>query len=191
MMETFPMGYEGALRRPADHRGRWPAAVASLTVGAAFLALWCWLLPPWLGFHREAAGVPHWRWLAAIPSALGFAVALRCIWDFGWTGRGTPAPIVPPKRLVAVGFYRYVRNPMYVGFFAGWLGLWIIFGRATTGAITGAVIFVLCVVLLVLLYEEPTLGRMFGADYEEYCRNVRRWIPRMRPWTQGKVITNV
>ena len=66
----------------------------------------------------------------ALPSVVGFAVALRCIWDFGWTGRGTPAPFVPPQRLVVVGFYRYVRNPMYVGFAAGWIGLWIVFAHA-------------------------------------------------------------
>ena len=90
-------------------------AAVSLMVGAAFFSLWFWLLPRWLGFSVEMAGSARWRWLAAIPSVLGFAVALRCVWDFGWTGRGTPAPIAPPQRLVIVGFYRYVRNPMYVG----------------------------------------------------------------------------
>jgi len=86
-----------------------------LAVGTAFFSLWFWLLPQWLGFH-VGAGAAHWRWLAALPSVLGFAVALRCVWDFGWTGHGTPAPIAPPQRLVVVGFYRRVRNPMYVGF---------------------------------------------------------------------------
>jgi protein-S-isoprenylcysteine O-methyltransferase Ste14 len=105
-----------------SHGNRWPAALASLAVGAAFFALWFRLLPRWLGFSVEMAGAARWRWLAVIPSALGFA------WDFGWTGRGTPAPVAPPKRLVVVGFYRYVRNPMYVGFAAGWIALWVMFG---------------------------------------------------------------
>jgi len=81
-----------------------------------------------------------------------------------------------------VGFYRYVRNPMYLGFFAGWIGLWVVFGRANLAAIAVACVIVLGVVLFVLLYEEPTLGKMFGAEYEEYCRNVRRWVPRMSAW---------
>src|SRR5260370_36773992 len=104
----------------------WPTTTASLAVGAAFFGLWFWLLPQWLGFRVETAA--NWRWLAALPSALGFAVALRCVWDFGRTGRGAPAPVAPPQRLVVVGFYRHVRNPMYVGFAAGWIGLWGIFG---------------------------------------------------------------
>jgi len=115
---------------------------------------------------------------------LGFAVALRCIWDFGWTGHGTPAPFVPPQQLVVVGFYRYVRNPMYVGFFVGWLGLWVVFGRASRVALTVALVAVVGVALFVQLYEEPTLRRTFGEDYEEYCRNVPRWIPRVRAWSQ-------
>ena len=171
-------------RRHNDH-GRCLAGVLSLTVGIAFLALWFWLLPSWLEFRQAAAG-SSLRWLAAIPAVLGFAVALHCVWDFGWTGRGTPAPVAPPKLLVVTGFYRYVRNPMYVGFLTGWLGLWIIFGRANLASLTVAAVFLLSVELMVLLYEEPTLRRAFGSDYEEYCRNVPRWIPRLHPWTQAR-----
>ena len=167
---------------PAAGNGyRWLTAMASLAVGAAFLALWFWLLPRWLGFS-VAAGTERWRWAAAVPSVLGFAVALRCIWDFGWTGRGTPAPIAPPQRLVVVGFYRYVRNPMYVGFAAGWIGLWVLFGHANPAVIAAVAAVALGVHLFVMFYEEPTLRGKFGADYEEYCRNVRRWWPRVRGW---------
>jgi protein-S-isoprenylcysteine O-methyltransferase Ste14 len=169
----------------SDDRGtHWPATIASLVVGAAFLALWFWLLPPLLGFTVDLAGVARWRWIAAVPSALGFAVALRCIWDFGRTGHGTPAPIAPPTRLVVVGFYRYVRNPMYLGFGVGWVGLWVVFGRANLAAIIGVCLAALGVALFVLLYEEPHLRKIFGAEYEEYCRNVRRWLPRLRAWNQ-------
>jgi protein-S-isoprenylcysteine O-methyltransferase Ste14 len=157
----------------------WPSAVASMVVGAAFFGLWFWLLPQWLRFDVAAERAGSWRWVAVIPSVLGFGVALRCVWDFGWTGHGTPAPVAPPKRLVVVGFYRYVRNPMYVGFAMGWIGLWIVFGRANVAAILVTIAVALGVHLFVVLYEEPTLRGKFGADYEEYCRNVRRWVPRL------------
>ena len=170
--------------RGANHGAHWPTIVVSLVVGAAFFALWFSLLPSWLGFHVGMASAALWRWIAAVPSVLGFAVALRCVWDFGWTGHGTPAPIAPPKRLVVVGFYRYVRNPMYLGFFAGWVGLWVVFGRANLLAIAVACVIVLGVNFFVLLYEEPHLRKIFGADYEEYCRNVRRWVPQMRAWNK-------
>ena len=163
---------------------QWITVPASLVVGAAFFALWFWLFPIWLGFRVTALDSARWRWLAAIPSILGFAVALRCVWDFGWTGRGTPAPIAPPQRLVVVGFYRYVRNPMYVGFLTGWVCLWVVFGRANSAALIAACVTVLFVALFVRFYEEPHLRKVFGADYETYCRNVPRWLPRVRPWRQ-------
>lgn len=164
---------------------QWVIATGSLLVGTAFFALWFWLLPGWLGFRVQAAETEPWRWLAAIPSVLGFAVAMRCVWDFGWTGRGTPAPFIPPQRLVVVGLYRYVRNPMYVGLAVGWVGLWIVFGHATMAMIVAVAAVALGVHLFVVLYEEPTLRGKFGADYEEYCRNVRRWWPRMRAWQRS------
>ncbi len=117
-----------------------------------------------------------------MPSVLGFAADLRCVWDFGQTGRGTPAAFAPPKKLVVVGFYRFVRNPMYLELFAGWIGLWIVFGRASAAAIGVAVGIVAIVILFVLFYEEPTLRKKFGSDYEEYCRRVPRFMPRIRAW---------
>ena len=174
-----------SMQAPTSGQGhRWLTALASLAVGAAFLSLWFWLLPRWLGFTVEMEGAARWRWLAAVLSALGFAVALRCIWDFGWSGRGTPAPIAPPQHLVVVGFYRYVRNPMYVGFAAGWIGLWVIFGHPVPGLIAAVVAVALGVHLFVVFYEEPTLRGKFGAEYDAYRQNVPRWWPRLLPWNQ-------
>jgi protein-S-isoprenylcysteine O-methyltransferase Ste14 len=171
--------------RPVGGTERWLDVLVSLSVGVAFFALWFWLLPGWLGFEVEMGEAARWRWLAAVPSVLGFAVALRCIWDFGWTGRGTPAPMVPPKRLVVVGFYRYVRNPMYVGFAAGWIGLWVVFGHPNLLVMAAVAAVALGVHWFVVFYEEPTLRKKFGAVYEDYSRNVRRWWPRTQGWNQS------
>ena len=106
---------------------------------------------------------------------LGGSMLLWSFWNFFREGRGTPAPVDPPKELVAVGFYRYVRNPMYVGVllilfgYFLWFGYWSIL--AYSGFIFGATH------LFVTLYEEPTLKKKFGAAYEEYLRRVPRWIP--------------
>jgi protein-S-isoprenylcysteine O-methyltransferase Ste14 len=175
-----------SLQNQHPHREQWLTTLASLTAGAAFLSLWFWLLPRWLGLEGKAVDGEPWRWIAAIPSALGFAVALRCIWDFGWTGRGTPIPAAPPQRLVVVGFYRYVRNPMYVGFATGWIGLWIIFGHPNPAVIASVAAVALGIHLFVVFYEEPTLRRKFGDDYVEYCRNAHRWWPRIKAWDGGR-----
>jgi protein-S-isoprenylcysteine O-methyltransferase Ste14 len=66
----------------------------------------------------------------------------------------------------------------------GWLGLWVIFGRASFAAITVAFVAGVGIAFFVRLYEEPTLRKIFGADYEDYCKNVPRWIPRLRAWRQ-------
>jgi protein-S-isoprenylcysteine O-methyltransferase Ste14 len=162
---------------------RWLARVAWLAAGGAFFLFWYWVLPTRLDFEIAAIGEPY-RWIAALPSILGFTVGLRCISDFATTGHGTPAPIAPPRRLVVVGFYRHVRNPMYSGFFVGWLGLWVVLGATNRVAIAVACLVTVGAFLFVIEYEEPTLRKLFGAEYEEYCRAVPRWMPRFRPWTK-------
>jgi protein-S-isoprenylcysteine O-methyltransferase Ste14 len=108
---------------------------------------------------------------------IGGSILLWSFWNFLHEGHGTPAPIDPPKELVAVGFYRYVRNPMYVGVLAINIGyfLWFRYWNLLIYAILVFIAFH----TFVMLYEEPTLRRKFGATYEEYCRRVPRWIPRI------------
>ena len=103
--------------------------------------------------------------------------------EFRMGGTGDASADSAAEKAVVLGLYGYVRNPMYSGFFAGWAGgLWVVFGRADPVAIAVASAVVVGTALFVLLYEERTLRRVFGAEYKEYCRNVPRWVPRMRPW---------
>jgi protein-S-isoprenylcysteine O-methyltransferase Ste14 len=95
-------------------------------------------------------------------------------------GVGTPAPIAPPENLVVGGFYRHVRNPMYVAMGTAVAGQALLFGQPKL--LLYPAIAAVPVAAFVRLYEEPTLARRFGADYEEYRRNVPGWLPRIRPW---------
>jgi protein-S-isoprenylcysteine O-methyltransferase Ste14 len=102
---------------------------------------------------------------------------------FALQGLGTPAPVAPPRHLVVTGLYRYVRNPMYTSLLAVILGQALVFGDWRL--IVYGVLFWSACQAFVLAYEEPTLRRMFGAEYEAFCANVPRWIPRLAPWQRG------
>jgi protein-S-isoprenylcysteine O-methyltransferase Ste14 len=110
--------------------------------------------------------------------AIGALILLWSFWNFLKQGRGTPAPIDPPKELVAMGFYRYVRNPMYVGVFLVNVGHFLWFGF--WGLLIYALLVALAFHVFVIFYEEPTLRRNFGAAYEDYCKRVPRWIPKFK-----------
>lgn len=107
---------------------------------------------------------------------MGGLILLWSFWNFLIEGRGTPAPIDPPRELVAAGFYRYVRNPMYFGVLLILIGHFLWFGFWSLLVYT-AFAFV-ATHLFVTLYEEPTLKRKFGTAYEQYLKRVPRWIPR-------------
>lgn len=117
------------------------------------------------------------RYLAFPLLLAGWAAMLWCFWNFTVTGRGTPAPIDPPRELVEVGPYRFVRNPMYAAGLTSLLG-WILWSPSLP-LILAPVIFFVAAHVFVTLYEEPTLRRKFGAPYEAYCRRVPRWVPRL------------
>ena len=107
---------------------------------------------------------------------MGIATLIWCFWDFLVKGRGTPAPIDPPKELVVTGLYNYVRNPMYVGVELMllahflWFGFWLLLAYA--------VFFLLAFHTFIILYEEPTLKKKFGKAYKDYLKRVPRWIPK-------------
>ena len=110
----------------------------------------------------------------------GLPVLLDSFARFAFQGLGTPAPIFPTRHLVVSGLFRYVRNPMYVAVVSLILGQGLFFGSVRVLAY-GIAVWV-GFYLFVLIYEEPTLRNAYGPEYEEFCANVPRWIPRLRPW---------
>ena len=110
----------------------------------------------------------------------GFALFVWCVSLFAREGKGTLAPWDPTKRLVVVGPYRYIRNPMITGVLAMLAGETLFFGSRVI-AIWTLTFFVINTVYFVLL-EEPGLERRFGAPYLDYKSAVGRWMPGAKPW---------
>jgi protein-S-isoprenylcysteine O-methyltransferase Ste14 len=140
---------------------------------------------PWAisGYRMEPAllGFEPLRWIGAVLLALGGVLLIETFSRFALQGLGTPAPIAPTKTLVVTGSYRFVRNPMYVAVVSLILGQALWFGSVGTLG-WGAVVW-LTVHAFVLAYEEPTLASTYGEQYDRYRANVRRWIPRLTPWS--------
>jgi len=130
---------------------------------------------PWVLVGEQAVNSGIWLFLAAVLFVLGGAVYSWCLWDFATLGQGTPAPFDPPTHLVVQGPYHYTRNPMYVAVMTFIFG-WIVLFPSTPLLLYGLSVG-LCIHLLVLLYEEPHLKKVFGTSYEEYRTHVRRWVP--------------
>jgi protein-S-isoprenylcysteine O-methyltransferase Ste14 len=153
-------------------------ALRSAVYASGFLFLWGWLAVS-VRKYDDSLGfsLPAWLGIPGIVLLVfGAVVALTCVATFVARGRGTPAPFDAPREFVALGPYRYVRNPMYIGGLAMMIGygLYAFSPSVLLLAVGG---FALAHAF-VIFYEEPTLRRSFGQTYEDYCRSVRRWIPR-------------
>jgi protein-S-isoprenylcysteine O-methyltransferase Ste14 len=163
---------------------RKPAAAATslawfAAVGGTFGCLLPCLLNDW-HFHQP---LPYW-WIARAFGVLlicgGMVPTVNSFAEFFKAG-GTPVPVAAPPVLVVAGFYRYVRNPIYVGFLAVLIGQALLFG--SVGLLEYAVAAWAVGALGVRCYEEPVLTRKFGEQYRAYRRAVPAWIPRLKPWT--------
>jgi len=138
-----------------------------------------WLISRWR-LAPPLLGISAFRVIGVIFIAAGLPVLLDSFARFALRGLGTPAPVFPTRHLVVSGLFRYVRNPMYIAVLSLIFGQGLLFGDVQVleyGVAVWAGFY-----LFVLLYEEPTLRRTFGDEYAEFCTNVPRWIPRMRPW---------
>jgi protein-S-isoprenylcysteine O-methyltransferase Ste14 len=130
-----------------------------------------WLLTGWRGstpWPLRAAGF--------VLVAAGAGALLHAFGRFVVEGAGTPAPVAPTERLVVGGLYRYIRNPIYVAVVATILGQALLLGRLVLLGYAAA--FLAVVAAFVRWYEEPTLRRQFGEDYEAYRHAVPAWWPR-------------
>jgi protein-S-isoprenylcysteine O-methyltransferase Ste14 len=135
-------------------------------------------LPAWITRWQVAQQGWGWWLVAAGMIAIGLVPLGESIARFIYIGRGTLAPVVPTERLVVSGFYRYVRNPMYLGVLMLIAGQGVLFRSSALWEYLGVV--AIGFHLFVLGYEEPTLRGKYGSDYDAFCRNVPRWVPRVR-----------
>jgi protein-S-isoprenylcysteine O-methyltransferase Ste14 len=141
-----------------------------------------WMLTRW----RVREPLPYWaplRVVGLLLLAAGVIALLHAFLRFVVEGLGTPAPIAPTERLVVGGLYRYVRNPMYLAVAATIVGQALLLGQPIL--LLYAVAFAVAVAAFVHWYEEPTLRRQFGEEYESYRRAVPGWWPRRKPWDAG------
>jgi len=128
--------------------------------------------------HSSSTSLGLLRFVGLLPLLLGVAAYLWSAGSFALVGKGTPAPIDPPKELVVQGPYRYVRNPMYLGVVLVLVGETLIL--ASPILLRYAALILLAFHLFVVYYEEPNLQRRFGESYAHYCRSVPRWLPAVK-----------
>ncbi|MER9743605.1 isoprenylcysteine carboxylmethyltransferase family protein [Mesorhizobium sp. M0187] len=162
---------------------RTPQAIAGSAV--FFIAAPCVVagLVPWLltdRYRLPLSTVPGFVPAGSILIVAAIALLVHSFARFALEGLGTPAPVAPTERLVIGGVYRHVRNPMYVAVLSIILGQALLFSSWSVAAY--AAIGVIVMGSFVRFYEEPTLARRYGGEYETYRRNVPGWLPRLTPW---------
>ncbi len=157
------------------------ALFRSIVYAALFISFVLVFIPDQILRAAGITGPTHigtWHWVGLALVVLGGALAVWCILTFALVGQGTPAPFDPPRRLVAAGPYRWVRNPMYIGAGAALAGAALFYQSAALVAFAAG--FLVMAHLFVVFYEEPTLERTFGARYADYRNLVPRWTPTWR-----------
>ncbi|MFI5119719.1 MAG: methyltransferase family protein [Thermoanaerobaculia bacterium] len=161
--------------------GKLLAGVRSVFYASGFVLLWGWFVGLATRLDRAAGralpavpGLPEVGMTLAIAGGL---LALACVVLFVARGEGTPAPFDAPRRFVASGPYRFVRNPMYVGAITLMVGFGLVLRSPSVFGVAFAAFFLSN--LFVIFVEEPGLARRFGESYLAYRRSTNRWIPRL------------
>jgi protein-S-isoprenylcysteine O-methyltransferase Ste14 len=127
--------------------------------------------------YRFDTGI--YRYLGLAPIVLGVVLYIFCSGSFIFVGKGTPIPFTPTKELIVTGLYRFVRNPLYIA------GVLVLAGEAILFQSLGILIY--CLVMfgvfnVHVMMEETLLAEKFGTSYEQYCKSVPRWIPRLKSY---------
>lgn len=158
-----------------------PTLVRALVYATLFISFFLVVVPAqvlrWSGIEPWQPVEMEWpQMVGMVLVVLGGLLAIWCVVMFGTIGKGTAAPFDPPRQLVVRGPFRFVRNPIYLGAGLALGGAALYY---TSLPLLGLLVFYWIVMhALVYFYEEPTLKRTFGAEYEQYLRDVRRWWPR-------------
>lgn len=150
------------------------------TVTVIIPAILLWLNPRQPQWHLQSAMNILFSFVGILCLVSGLFLVISTIRLFSRIGRGTLAPWHPTQRLVIVGIYRYVRNPMILGV------MLVLFGEAIVTHSPAVFIwfglFTVANMLYMPLFEEPNLIKRFGDDYQLYRDNVPRWLPRRYPY---------
>ncbi len=156
-------------------------ALRSLVYMTGFVFLWSWVALTVRPFDR-AIGIAlpaETKFLGIVLMVAGGVLALTCAGIFIERGRGTPAIFDAPRNFVALGLYKCVRNPMYLGAMIVLIGFGLY--HHSPSILLFSLLWFFFVHLFVVLYEEPALNQKFGSTYEAYCKAVPRWIPKLQP----------
>jgi protein-S-isoprenylcysteine O-methyltransferase Ste14 len=148
------------------------AAAPSVVAGAI-----PWTMTGWVARPGPMAA----RLVGAALIVVALPVLVSSFARFAFEGRGTPAPIAPTERLVVGGAYRFTRNPMYLAVVSCIAGQALVLWQPRLFGYAAVVLALMAG--FVWIYEEPTLRKRYGEDYDAYRRAVPAWWIRLRPWT--------
>lgn len=143
----------------------------------------CVIIPSILLYftHWQLGSFVLWRFiLGFVCLVAGIFLAVSTVRLFPKLGNGTPAPWDPTTKMIVTGPYAYVRNPMITGVVLILISEALMLGSLAIGI--WAVVFLIINMFYFPLSEEPGLRKRFGKEYDEYCKNVPRYIPRLKPW---------
>lgn len=128
-----------------------------------------------------SVNIGSYRYIGIILIISGIIIGIFCSIEFVVQGRGSPIPFSETEKLIVSGFYRFVRNPLYIAGVAGLLGEALLF--QSIGIMIYS-LFMFCVFHIQVLMEETFLEEKFGDNYKQYCKNVPRWIPQLKPYNE-------